>query len=463
MNSLPPVPASVVPGILSPAIPSPAGASLLALQYQLEHTQWWTPGQLLEQQCRQLGALFEHARQFTDFYPERLAGAGYRPGEAVTPALLGRIPVLTRSELQAAGAAVASRRTPPEHGRVAPVRTSGSTGRPVQLGSTELCGLFWGAFTLRDHLWHRRDLGGKLAIIRHLADGQAMGPEGRMQPAWGAASAAAYATGPGAVLNSATPVSVQAEWLQRQDPEYLLTHPSNLAALARHALAQGWRLSRLRELRTVGEVVEEPLRELCGRAFGLGLTDMYSAQEVGYIALQCPEQNRYHVQAEGLLVEILDAAGHPAAPGDWGQVVITDLHNFATPLIRYAVGDCARPGAPCPCGRGLPVIEAILGRVRNMLVTADGERRWPDLGSKHYPAIADIRQFRFLQRSRRRIDVELVVGAPLTAEQEQALRALWARSLGEDFEFRIRYRERIPPGSGGKFEDFVSEPAAEDA
>jgi phenylacetate-coenzyme A ligase PaaK-like adenylate-forming protein len=61
-------------------------------------------------------------------------------------------------------------------------------------------------------------------------------------------------------------------------------------------------------------------------------------------------------------VEVLDEEGRPCAPGETGRVVATSLNNFAMPLIRYETGDTAEVGAPCPCGRGLPVLTRIMGR-----------------------------------------------------------------------------------------------------
>ena len=78
------------------------------------------------------------------------------------------------------------------------------------------------------------------------------------------------------------------------------------------------------------------------------------------------------MQAENVLLEIIDAAGNPLPPGNVGRVVITVLHNLAMPLIRYEIGDYAAFGGECTCGRGLPVLERIVGRARNMLRLPDG-------------------------------------------------------------------------------------------
>src|SRR3546814_11153852 len=88
----------------------------------------------------------------------------------------------------------------------------------------------------------------------------------------------------------------------------------------------------------------------------------------------------YHAQSENVLLEVVDDDGRPCGPGETGRVLITSLHNFATPLIRYELGDYAEVGSPCACGRGLPVIKQVLGRKRNRLILSDGRSGFPYLG-----------------------------------------------------------------------------------
>ena len=225
----------------------------------------------------------------------------------------------------------------------------------------------WLAFALRDHLWHARDFSRKLCVIRWLPKGTAEPPLGVQGQHWGSAVSPVFATGPASMLNVATPLESQIRWLVQEQPHYLQSHPSNLAALAQHCLDQNIALPGLREILTTGESVTDQHRALFHRVWGVAAVDIYSCEEAGYLALQCPEFNHYHVQAENVILEIVDEQGKPCAPGQIGQVLITTLHNYATPLIRYEVGDMAEFGEPCPCGRGLPVIRKIHGRKRNRL------------------------------------------------------------------------------------------------
>ncbi len=434
-------------GAVWPAVPDQQAAGLLALQYQFERTQWLQRGQIEALQFNQLDLLVRHARETVPYYRSTLARQPR--GAALTAETFAGFPLLTRHDLQTHFDDLCSGAVPADHGEIAEARTSGSTGTPVRVLKPKLLGAFWSAFTLRDHIWHRRDLSGTLAAIRH-------GAKVAQGAGWGPATAMVIG-GRSVTLPVSTDVRAQLDWLEQQRPDYLLSHPSNLGELARLAIKRDIRLPGLREVRASGDLLAQEVRDLCRDAWNVGVTDMYSANEVGYIALQCPDHEHYHVQSEGVLVEIIDEAGQPCAPGQTGRIVVTSLHNFATPLIRYEIGDYAEVGAPCACGRGLPVIKRILGRVRNMLVTADGKMFWPSFGMRGLTDTIPLLQHQFVQKGFDLIEVRLVTAVPLTQAQEERLRRQFLSKLPAGFRLQFVYPDVIPRGPGGKFEDFVSE------
>ena len=445
------LPGSVLEGVSWPAMPGGEGAAMLAMQFQFAQSERWPADMLRAAQFAQLTLLLRHARATVPFYRERLAAIDL--SGPLTPDAFSSLPLLRRQDLQDRFADLCSTAVPPDHGRVHEGQTSGSTGRPVRFRATELNGLFWRAFTLRDHLWHRRDFSGKLAVVR----GRVKSGE---SPGWGPSTDVAFRTGPSVTRGVDCTVAEQAAWLSRERPQYLLTIPANAGALAGYCEARGIRFPGLRELRTYGEALHPDLRRQVSAAWGVPLTDLYSCSELGYLALQCPGQEHYHVQSEGVYLELLNAAGRHCAPGESGRVVVTSLHNFAMPLIRYDIGDYAEAGEHCSCGRSLPVIRRILGRVRNMLRLPGGGLRSPRFGETQFTAIAPVRQFQVVQRSLEDIEVLLVAARPLTADEESALRALILRNLGHPFSVRFSYREDIPRTASGKYEEFRSEVAA---
>jgi phenylacetate-CoA ligase len=175
------------------------------------------------------------------------------------------------------------------------------------------------------------------------------------------------------------------------------------------------------------------------------------------LAIQCPEAEHYHVQAEAVLVEIVDDGGRACPPGAVGRVVVTPLHNFATPLIRYHVGDYALAGDECACGRGLPVISRVMGRTRNMVRLPDGASVFPSLDPKALTQIAPLRQIQLVQKTLAEIEANLVATRPLNAAETVRLGAAVGRMLGHPFPLRLVYMDEIPRAASGKYEDFRSE------
>ena len=167
--------------------------------------------------------------------------------------------------MQSAGRRLLSRALPKQHGKIGWTQTSGSTGQPVRVATTSLVNHFWRAVTLRDHQWSQRDFQGKLAVIR-ASPNPASPPQPTTSPSWGIATHGLYQTGPSVSLDISANVSDQVAWLKHENPDYLLTYPSNLLALTNYCLHHGITLPNLRDVRAVGEIVTSAMREGCKQA-----------------------------------------------------------------------------------------------------------------------------------------------------------------------------------------------------
>jgi phenylacetate-CoA ligase len=164
----------------------------------------------------------------------------------------------------------------------------------------------------------------------------------------------------------------------------------------------------------------------------------------------------YHVQAESLIVEVLDSEGRACPPGESGRVVVTDLHNFATPLLRYELRDYAEVGPTCSCGRGLPTLRRVLGRERNMVRLPNGERHWPLVGLHRFREVGQILQYQLVQHDLEQVEMRLVIAARLDAGAEARLIEIVQQALGHPFRIRLSYSQgELAPRAGGKFEEFV--------
>lgn len=440
---------SGIPEIAWPPLPGAAASAMLAMQFQFTQSERLSPAALAAHQWSQVQRLLDHARATVPFWAARLDAAGLA-GDVPDPEAFARLPVLTRAEVQAAGAALRSKALPGSHGQARPGSTSGSTGTPVQFWSSDLARFFFQACSLRDHLWHGRDFAATQLAIRNEPAATAA--------SWypGADGAAMFRTGPSVVVPLTGSLESQAERLLALRPAYLTTHATQLAALARHWLDQGLPHPGLVEARSFAEALAPETRALVRQAWQVAVTDVYTTQECGYLALQCPASDAYHVQSEVCLVEVLDGDGRPCGPGETGRVVVTPLHNFAMPLLRYELGDLAEVSGPCACGRGLPTLAAVHGRVRDMVRLPDGSRRWPLIGFA-FRDLPGVRQVQLAQVGPAALEVRLVAQRPLDAAQQAQVRAGAAQRLGYPFEVRFVYLDAIARGPGGKFHEFRSE------
>jgi phenylacetate-CoA ligase len=243
-------------------------------------------------------------------------------------------------------------------------------------------------------------------------------------------------------------------WLAQLKPRYLYTTPTmaaRLAALALHARSD----LALAQIITFGETVRPELRRLAREAFRALVTDTYSCEELGWIALQCPKHDHYHVMAASVIVEIVDDQGHPCPPGEPGRVLLTGLQSFAMPLIRYEVGDYAEWGEPCDCGLTLPVIARIWGRERSFIRLPDGSLRLARLTGEYWREIAPVGEYRVVQYADGLIEAFVTCHRPLTDAEHGAMKAMLQKVLGHPFEVLVTQCENIEWGSRWKREDVV--------
>ncbi len=441
---------SDVPGIAWPPLLEGTGAVLAALLREFDETQWLPPEALADLQREQLEGLAGYLNDHSPFFARRLKAAGLDPAAFAAPGGLARLPPLSRRELQQA-ADPFSDAVPGRHRPVKAHTTSGSTGEPVTVRRTAVSQLHWAAAAVRDNLWHGRDPAGRLGIVRARVPGVIRRRD------WGPPMNLLFRTGPSLALPISLDAAEQFRLLADFAPSNLLIYPTALAALIRHMEATGGRLDSLRHLRTIGEALQPETRALARDFLGLAPIDTYSSQEIGYIALQCPTGEAYHVMAESVIVEVVDGSGAPCRVGETGRVLVTDLQNFATPMIRYDIGDHAEVGAPCTCGRGLPALTRIMGRERNLIRMPDGTRHWPLMGYDRYREIAGVRQYQLIQLDRETVEVRLVTDTPVTPAQQAKLQDHIQATLGHPFDLRFVYFEdRLPVSLSGKFEEFVS-------
>ena len=441
---------SAVPGLGWPALLPPRATAFYALWRQLDDSQWLGRADIEKLQREQLFRRLDFAAQHQPDLQNLVRRLPWQAMDVPLAQLMRELPILTRRDLQAsAGAWRAS--APVSHGQVSELKTSGSSGEPVSVWVTAQVFMLRAALTLRGHGWHGLNFKTSFAAIR----GGVREKNGRTSidaPQWGGWVSSLVATGASHALDITTPVEEQVAWLLARRPAILLSLPSNLEALLA-LIPEKW--PELSHVLTISETLTPSLRQRLQSQWQCKVHDKYSSEELGSIAIEC-EHGHYH-GSEHLIVEVLREDGSVCQPGEVGRVVVTDTWNFATHMVRYDIRDHAVAGSTCACGRGLPALSRIMGRVRHLMVLPDGRRFWPLFGMRQYGELAPIQQMQFVQTAVDALLIRYVCDRVLSDSEMQAVVQRVNSQLGHPM--RIAFERSLVPlnaGAGYKFEEFKS-------
>jgi phenylacetate-CoA ligase len=333
---------------------------------EFERTQFLPAGAVRRLQLERLRRLAEHAYANCPFYRRRFDDAGLRPADLRRLDDLRALPPLEKREIQEHGGTMVAANWP--RADLLPNQTGGSTGAPVRffLSTDRKCSR--AAATLRHNRWAGWDVGDRAAVIWGA-------PRDRPAGGWRARLRAALLREPLWLDTACLTEERMREFhaaLHRFRPRVIQAYARSAALFARFLKARGLEPYRPHALVTSAEVLEPEDRAVLEEVFGCRVFNRYGCREVSVIASECEAHRGLHVMAEGLYVEVESADG-PAAPGRVGSILVTDLLNFAMPLIRYRIGDLGAWAADdCPCGRGLPRLEHVAGRSTDFLVGPDG-------------------------------------------------------------------------------------------
>jgi phenylacetate-CoA ligase len=432
-----------------PAFFDPSAGPVVAYLAQLGQTQSMPGAEMFRRQLKQLSLRMQHARRHSSHFGPLLADVDFTDPKAVFQAFQA-LPILTRGKLQGEPEAIYTQ-PPPRHGKIEEKLTSGSTGQSVTVRTTAATFALRAAQSLRGHQWQGLDFNHRMAALRAQVKDAQGNPTISEKGRWGGG---VFASGPSGAMSSALPVQAQLDWLKTFNPAYLLVYPSNLAELIKAGPAG--KPQALTRVLTLGETVSPELREMTQAAWGVSISDRYSSEELGMIAIEC-HHGLYHLMSESLIVEILTEDDRPCQAGEVGRVVATDLHNFATALLRYDTRDYAEVGPPCTCGLRLPTLKRIMGRTRNMLRLPGGQSLWPTFGLRQPGEWVPIKQFQVIQTHLDQLEVRLHVPRPFTEAEESALRQRIVQRLAPHaFSIRFIYFDQpLTQGPNGKFEEFI--------
>ncbi len=411
---------------------------------ELNESQWKPREELEEIQLQRLRRLLIHAGKHVSYYKDLFAQCGFNPEKVQALSDLAPLPLLTkdiirreRKRLQADNAAQFQPR---------PHRSAGTTGHPVfiqmdrmrhSIGWADMY-RWWGAagwrpgmkqFVLAGAALRPRQLSGFKARIygklNHFEEYTAF---------------------------NLTP-ELMNQLLSRlknfRGPVFLRGYASSVHVLARYAADRQWN-GKVHAIFTTAETLFLEQRRQIEKGLHGPVFDQWGCRDGGIGAFECDRHQGLHFAAENAVAEIC-RYGKPLPAGESGDVIATDLFSYAMPLIRYQVGDIATFSASsCSCGRGLPLIASIQGRVSDFLIGSNGQRIHGEFFSHIFWETPWVKQFQVVQDTREEIVVKIVPdGEPPKAELVEIQR-LVQEQAGPLCRVRLELVAEIPAGPMGK-------------
>jgi len=414
---------------------------------ELERTQWLAPDELRTWQFTRIRELIRYAYDHVPYYRDLYRSLDIHPEDIRTFQDFQALPFVTKEDVNSH----LDRMISPQLRKGALTDyTGGSTGKPLRFVVDRSFHRWDAALELRGRGWYGAREGDKVALV--------WGAQRDMHE-WGWRARLKAKIVRERYLNAfsmtESKMKAFAEMLIRWQPAMFRAYGSALCLFAEYVRDRGIDGIRPRFTELTAEKVTGPQRQLLEEVFHCSVATWYSSREMGTIAFQCPPGGR-HV-CETRYLELV-ADGKVVEPGQMGEVVITSLHQFTMPFIRYKLADIAvyEPN-PCSCGRGLPILGEVLGRTNDFLVTADGQFIHPEYFAYTFRARAEVARYQVYQPDQEHLTVRLVCRDEVDQAWLQEVRQELLGQLGNRMQLTLETVDDIPLSPAGKHRFIVSE------
>ncbi|MBI5538214.1 MAG: glycosyltransferase [Deltaproteobacteria bacterium] len=414
----------------------------------LNKTQWLTQDQMRELQDEKLRRLIRHAYRNVPYYRGRMQEAGLHPDDIRTQDDLQKLPLLGKDDVRAhLHFDIMSENHNKDE--ILRITTSGSTGEPFVCYADRAQLEFRWAATLRSQEWSGYRFGDPCVRLWHQTLGMSK------SQVWKEKADAAFLRRkfiPVFEMKDETLASIVRE-MSDWKPTLVDGYAEALNLIGEYIRSHGGIDNRPLAVMSSAQMLPASSRKVIEEAFGCKVYDKYGGREFSGIAYECEAHKGHHVVGEGFIVEVL-RDGRPAKPGEIGEVVITDLNNFCMPFIRYRIGDLAEAmdnSQPCECGRGLPRIGNIEGRVQSIIQGTDG-RYLPGTFFAHYLKDFDhaFKLYQVVQERPGAMTFKVVKGSRYSDDVLQEVLRTFRSFLGEDMTIEPEFVENIEMVRTGK-------------
>jgi phenylacetate-CoA ligase len=426
------------------------GTSLIKYYHQLQETQWWPPEQLRELQNAKLRALMTHAYHNVPYYRRVLEERGLTDQDVRTVDDLPRLPILTKDDIRQNFADMLAK----DFKKWKPILnyTGGSTGEPLKYYITkDVASIGW-AGMFRAWNWAGYRIGDK----RIAFGGSSLVPNRAAKLSETIRDKLERNLRISAVSMNASKYSQTVGIIRKYESKFIYGYPSALYLLADYCKSNNINDIKLKAAFSTAEVLLPNYRAAIENQFQCEVFDQYGSYDGGGQALECENHQGLHVSMEKVILEVLDNDGRKITSEKPGHIIVTDLHNYAMPFIRYAVGDIGTPADNmCPCGRGLPILKAIEGRTSDIIRLYNGT-------ILAGPALTlvfkdrNVRQFQLIQVAEDELLVKIVKGAGYTEQDSQYIVNVLRHHAGKDVKVELEFCNLIQPEKNNKYRFIIS-------
>ncbi len=413
--------------------------------------QWLNPEQIAALQWKRLQRLLEHCYREVPYYRKRWRELDITPQDIRNLDDYAKLPVLTKADIRAHFDELKAESL---RDRLLYKATGGSTGEPMRFGYTRESNDRRAAVMWRGYEWAGSRMGRRTLFLW----GGAVGDPTRAHQFKDRMYNAVFAR---RVLNSfkmtEANMSEYADAIDRYRPDIIVAYVGPLVKLAQWLIANGRNIWQPQSIIGGAEAMHEFQRDLIQNAFRAPAFNTYGCREFMLIAAECEHHHGLHVNADHLVVEVRTPHG-AAREGESGDVVITDLFNHGMPFVRYANGDVASPSAGrCACGRGLPLLRRVDGRVLDAIRTPAGHVLPGEFFPHMLKDVAGLQRFQLVQCRLDRLDLSIVRGAGFDDASMDYIRREVNKVLGDSVQLDCHFVDDIPLTRNGKLRVTVSE------
>jgi phenylacetate-CoA ligase len=419
----------------------------------LNKTQWWKYSDLEEFQLKKVKLLLHHADRNVPYYHKIFKKLNFQPDDIKNVNELKRLPILTKEIIRDNFEDLYARNYS-KYDLISSA-TSGSTGTPMKFFIDRKWRACNDAAAFRSWSFSGFELGDKMAYL------------------WGALQ---DLKDQNKILNKIRYKSLRViklntfdltqetmqnyiQILRKYKPKAINSYASAAYIMSQYMEKREINDIKPEAILTTADMLYDYRRKSIAKVFGCDVFDYYSGRDTSLQAAECPEHTGYHLSIENAVVEFVKE-NESVAFGETGKIILTDLCNYAMPFIRYEIGDLGVPtDENCPCGRNLPIMKSLKGRILDIIITPEGKL----LTGEFFPGIfafcniKGFEEYQIIQKRRDELLIKLIKGKNFNNTEFDSFIDIIKKNVGKQMNIEVQFVDKIESTKSGKRRHVISE------